>query len=169
MKFLLDPFTWMGAGAGLIVGIATALCVCWLYPDRSRRLIYATSMMGTLILGVTLSQWYEASMMAKIAASMAASPPTESLVATATELEFRSIKYLSKDELVDALRVSSPKPERVSVSWFASGNNSAERQAAAANAELAVAAAEEAGIQVSRGVIGVESFDAVGIKASTPQ
>jgi hypothetical protein len=161
-NLLFDPFTWLGAATGLVVGIAAVLCVRWLKPRRFGIRASAVSVIAALALGVAASQTYEARLLAKISAETARSSPLEMVRATATEFEFRSTKYSSKSELVNALRLSSPKPERIGVSWFASAYDSAERHAAIANAELARAAVEEAGLPVSRGVVGVESFGAVG-------
>jgi hypothetical protein len=162
INLLLDPFTWLGAATGLVVGIAVVLCVRWLGPRRFGIRASVVSVIAALALGVAGSQMYEAHLLAKISAEIAKSSPPEMVTVTATEFEFRSTKYLSKSELLDALRLSSPKPARIGVSWFASAYDPAERQAAIANAELARAAVKEAGLPVSRGAIGVESLGALG-------
>ena len=76
----------------------------------------------------------------------------EWLTASATQIEFRSVAYSSKGELLAGLRASQPFPTEVDIRWVASGNKPAERQAA-----IAQAAAGESGVRVS-GVVGNEIF-----------
>jgi hypothetical protein len=119
-------------------------------------LVYASIVGASLLIGVAAFLRVEANMLTSIEASAEQQPPSESLTATATYFEFRSTRYPSKDALLIGLRGAQPKPQYLSVSWFAVGNTPSEWEAAIANATLAQTVALDAGIRVSdRPPIGI--------------
>ena len=168
-RLLFDPFVWLGAGAGLVVGTMVLAFVRQLRPAKRGSLFSSALVASALILGVAFSLVYEEHILTRLSTSIAGDLPVERLTATATEFEFRSMKYSSKAELVSALRSGSPRPERIRVTWFATASDLDDRGAAIANAELARAAVREAGLPMPAAAIGIEYVGTAGVQSSAPR
>ena len=155
--FLFDPFTWIGTAVGLAAAAIATIYFALRRADRPGRLTYLASIGGVALLCFTLVKGYETLLLARIEAAIDSAPPAEVLTATEKAIEFRSVKYSSRHDLLDALRNATPKPQRLSVSLLSSGYDPSARQAALANAALAEAVAKEAGVHAGS-IIEIVSF-----------